>query len=195
MLVNSAPGTSYFDTDPYSLERVLALDAGSGLGSQSWFARTTAAGLAYANGPYANLSSGRFYYFADHCPNMAETLAYAHDLLRDTERSPVPMDYAVARCFDGTRRAWDQDARAEAMAADVADGLTSQVVGRFFRAILALRSQVGIERRIGGCLPAVGAAVLNGPDSLVIGTDAQIQAYERGMSPRRRICPADFWLP
>ena len=55
----------------------LALMQLAGGGAHSLFMRTWGAGLAYSNGLAASLADGRARYYADTCPDVARTLAFA----------------------------------------------------------------------------------------------------------------------
>jgi hypothetical protein len=117
----------------------------------------------------------------------------------------------VAGAFDGTRSSLAYETRGEAMANDLADGLTAEVVTRFHQAVLDLRKtpNLGEElfRRMNGLyarvLPGMGvkAQDVAGGVYFAIGPAQQLAAYEEylkqaeGADARVHwLYPRDFWL-
>jgi hypothetical protein len=101
--------------------------------------------------------------------------------------------------------------RGEAMAADLADGLTPEAITRFRRALLELRRTPNLSaelfKRMGSVyariLPGYGvkARDVQGGIFYVIGPEKQITAYEQYLktvegpeSQVYRIYPRDYWL-
>jgi hypothetical protein len=207
VFLNSAPFVSFRDTSRDRLLDCLAANLYAGGGAHTIFSKTIAAGLAYSNGLRPQLLSGRLNYYAERTPELPQTLQFVIGELRKAQPDPALVDYAVAGAFSVTRSSLSYEERGESMAADLADGLTPEVVTRFRRAILDLRKSpdLGAElfRRL---IPAV-AKVLPGLDANSPITDGaeyfviQFAAYEEylkkvaGPSARLwRLYARDFWL-
>jgi len=97
------------------------------------------------------------------------------------------------------------------MAADLADGLTPEVVEQFRTAVLALRDRANLyedlhtrmENVYGEVLPGYGPRASESPDAInfVVGPEAQLQSLEEYLqsveSPDARVVrlyPRDYWL-
>ena len=97
------------------------------------------------------------------------------------------------------------------MAADIADGLSDEVVSRFRRNILALRKTPDLrgelQRRMlpayGTVLPGMGVKAGGVPDAVyfVIGPEKQFAAWEEYLKTVEgadaklyRLYPRDFWM-
>ena len=211
VFMNSAPFVSYTDTDDESLLRYLAYNLYSGGGAHSIFMKTWGAGLAYSNGLSASLENGRASYYADKTPELPQTLRFVIDQLKHAPRDSSLTDYSVALAF-GSRAASAYEDRGEAMAANLADGLTPEVVSGFRKAILGIRKRVGLADALFDRMPGGYARVLpgfSGPATavpgavyFVIGAEKQFAAYEaylksvQGPESRLyRLYPRDFWTP
>ncbi|MCO5167708.1 MAG: hypothetical protein M9894_15280 [Planctomycetes bacterium] len=189
-----------------------SLDAGGG--PHAFFMNTWAAGLAYSNGLRAAPLWGRASYYAERCPDLAQTMRFVIDLARDParHRDPWLLEYALAQLVTGTRVTDRFEARARGMASDLADGITPEAVRAQREALLALARDEGawaeVERRR---LPAlrrvlVGAGAPPGgrvahesvllaiaPERLLASWEAYVRATEPGEEVLR-IWPGDFWL-
>ncbi len=213
VFLNSAAGATYEDTDRESLLRYLAAKLYAGGGAHSIFMKTWGAGLAYGNGVGGSPSAGRITYYADRAPELPQTLRFVIDELKRAEAHPDPslVEYAVAGAFAEFRSASEYETRGEAMAADVADGLTPERVRAFRNAVLNLRAAPNLPAELYQRMGAVYAAVLPGygvkakevPGAIyfVIGPEKQIEVYEKylksveGADARVfRLYPRDFWM-
>jgi hypothetical protein len=212
VFLNSAPGASYRDTDAEVLLQYLASRLYAGGGAHGIFIKTWGAGLAYSNGFRGSPSIGRIGYYAERTPELPQTLRFVIDELKRAPRDPSLVEYAIAQVFREFRSASEYEARGEAMAADLADGLTPEVVSRFRRAILDLRKRPNLAAelydRMGAAyariLPGYGvkARDVKGAVNFIIGPEKQFASYEEYLKsvegPEARVYrlyPRDFWMP
>ncbi len=210
VFLNSAPGASYFDTARDKLLDYLASNLYAGHGAHGVFMKTWAAGLAYSNGIRVHLLDGRLNYYAERTPELPQTLKFVIDELKKAQPDPSLTDYAIAGAFDGSRAASSYEDRGEAMADDLADGLTPEVVTRFHKAILELRKDPKLGDELFRRLIAVDAKVLPGMGEkaasvaggvyFTIGPEKQFAAYEEYLKQAEgadaklfRLYPRDFW--
>jgi Zn-dependent M16 (insulinase) family peptidase len=212
VFLNSAPLTSFHDTDREKLLSYLLSYLASNLygggGAHSIFSKTIGAGLAYSNGIGSNLYSGRIQYYAERTPELPQTLQFVIGELKKAKPDASLTEYAIAGAFQGSRAAAEYESRGEAMANDLADGMSPDLVRRFHQAILDLRKtpDLGAELAKGmngvyaTVLPGMGPAVTGGV-YMVIGPEKQLTAYEEylkqadGADTRVwRLYPRDFWL-
>jgi Zn-dependent M16 (insulinase) family peptidase len=211
VFVNSAPLVTYKDTDQESLLRYVASNLFGGGGPHSVFSKTIAAGLAYSNGIGGSPSSGRLRYYAERTPELPQTLRFVIDDLKKAGRDPRLTEYAIALCFREFRSASAYEGRGEAMAADLADGLTPELISRFRTSILKLRADPKLADELYDRMAKVYATVLPGystkgrevPGAIyfVIGPERQLDLYEaylksvEGADGRLyRLYPRDFWM-
>jgi Zn-dependent M16 (insulinase) family peptidase len=211
VFLNSAPGASYVDTSPDALLDFLASLLYAGHGAHGLFMKTWSAGLAYSNGIRVRPLDARVNYYAERTPLLPETLEFVISELKKAEPAQALADYAIAGAFDGTRSALPYEARGEAMAENLADGLTPEVVSRFHRKILELRRRPDLTQELFRRMPKVYARVLPGmgiaakdvPSAVnfVIGPEKQLDAYEQYLEKTEgpgtrlfRLYPRDFWI-
>jgi len=211
VFLNSAPLVGYKDTDEASVLRYLAGNLYGGGGAHSIFMKTWGAGLAYSNGIGASPESGRQSYYAERTPELPQTLKFVIDELKRAKPDPALADYAVSLAF-GTRAASGYEARGEAMAANLADGVTPDGVAAFRKAVLAARGRPNLVAELFDRMPAVYARVLPGYEpnaarppgavDFVIGPEKQFAAYEAYLKatvdPKARLYrlyARDFWMP
>jgi Zn-dependent M16 (insulinase) family peptidase len=211
VFVHSVPGTSYHDTDADSVLDYLSSRIYGGYGPHGIFMKTWGAGLAYSNGFRTSLSRGIAGYYAERTPELPQTLRFVVDYVRDTPRDPGLVDYVLAQVFDDFRSASDYEGRAEAMAADLTDGLTPDVVRAFREAALAIRSRPNLIDELydrmpnvyGKLLPGYGVKSedVEGASYFVIGPSRQLDLYAdylratEGEGTRLfRLFPRDFWM-
>jgi Zn-dependent M16 (insulinase) family peptidase len=211
VFLNSAPGASYKDTDTEKLLEYLASRLYAGGGAHGIFIKTWGAGLAYSNGFRGSPSLGRIGYYAERTPELPQTLRFVIEELKKAPRDPQLVEYAIAQAFLGFRSASEYEVRGEAMAADLADGMTPEVVSRFRRAILDLRRRPDLsdqlykrmEQTYARVLPGYGvkAKTVEGGIFFVIGPEKQFGLYEdylksvEGADTRvYRLYPRDFWM-
>jgi hypothetical protein len=214
VIMNAVKATSYSDTDRESLLRFLAARLYGGGGAHSLFMKTWGAGLAYSNGVGSNPAQGRLAYYAERCSDLAETLRFVVRELETSPRDTTLGDYALAQAFAPYRGGARYEERGEAMAADLTDGVTPDVVRDFRTKLLALRTISDLEGELrermepvyGQVLPGYGEADSTGvtaeeAQSVVIGPEKQFQSYERYLEealgkavPVYRLYPRDFWI-
>ncbi|PWU05150.1 MAG: hypothetical protein C5B51_15320 [Terriglobia bacterium] len=211
VFLNSAPATSYSDTGSDKLLDLLASNLYAGHGAHGMFMKTWGAGLAYSNGIRVRLADGRLNYYAERTPMLPQTLQFVIGELKKAQPDASLVDYAIAGAFDNTRSAMPYEVRGEAMAEDLADGLTAAVVGRFHRAILDLRQRTGLGAELFRRMPKVYERVLPGMGVpakdvaggvyFVIGPEKQLDGYEQYLKKAEgpetklyRLYPRDFWV-
>jgi Zn-dependent M16 (insulinase) family peptidase len=210
VFLNSAPGTSYRDTSRDALlDYLSALLYGGGAG-HGIFMKTWAAGLAYSNGLSNGARSGRLSYYAERVPVLPQTLRFVIDELRKAQPDSALVDYAISLAFSESRAAASFESRGEAMANDLSDGLTPEIVRGFRRAVLALRDHPELTGEVfsrmpsvlGRVLPGYGPKVAGIDDGvyLVIGPNEQIDKYEEYLKTVEgsdtkvyRLYPRDYW--
>lgn len=202
---------SYSERNPEALLRFLSARLYGGGGAHSMFMKTWGAGLAYSNGLRSNESNGRLIYYAERCPDLAQTMQFVVGELENAPHDPSLADYAVAQAFGG-RSGGRYEERGEAMAKDLARGVTPEVVAGFRKSILELRKDPGFYDKIQGLMKETYGEILpgygpSGEESAergnaiyyVIGPEKQIQSWEtylRTAEPNAvltRIYPRDYW--
>lgn len=187
-----------------------SLDAGGG--PHGFFMRTWGAGLAYSNGLRVMPLLGRVSYYAERCPDPAQTMRFVLELARDERRlaSPALVDYALAQLVGASRAADRFESRVRAQAADLEDGLTPARVAAQREALLALAREPGLHEELlrrraavlGRVLPGLGDPARAHPDAvhLAIAPQRLLGEWERLIGehePDERLAciwPADFWL-
>ncbi|MFC2150128.1 hypothetical protein ACFLQV_01365 [Calditrichota bacterium] len=206
-------GATY--TTPYDSSREGILNALSGNlfaggGSHGLFMKTWGAGLAYSNGIRTRGYSGRVRYYAERCPDMAETMRFVVGVVKDGVDDPQLKEYVIALCFGRSRAADRYESRGEAMAADLADGFSPEVIAAYRRAVLEMRddSQLWdeVQKRqpevygkvfvgFGEPLPEVpnGNFFMIGPETQMISMENYINEVE-GDNYILRLYPRDFWV-
>ncbi|MEZ6183976.1 MAG: hypothetical protein R3F62_03080 [Planctomycetota bacterium] len=202
--------------EPLGCERrdLLALLAGavdSGAGPHSFFMRTWGAGLAYSNGVRPSAEWGRISYYAERCPDPAQTMRFVVDLAKDPQRISADLsDYALAQLVSGHRMSEHLGSRARAAAADLLDGQTPQAVRRQREALLALRADPELwaairaeyEDALGRVLVGLGpTSRAAGGTYLTIANTPLLESWERYVreveDPAEwvaRVYPADYWI-
>jgi Zn-dependent M16 (insulinase) family peptidase len=211
VFLNSAPLVTYNDTDRESLLRYLASKLYGGGGAHGIFMKTWGAGLAYSNGLGGSPGGGRLSYYAERTPELPQTLRFVIDELKRAQKDPGLVEYSIAQVFVQFRSAGEYETRGEAMASDLADGVTPDAVRRFRQAVLELRTTPNLAdemyKRMGEVyarvLPGYGvkARDVQGGVFYVIGPEKQLKAYEdylksvEGADTRLyRIYPRDYWM-
>ncbi len=213
VFVNSAPGWHYSTRDDEGLLRYLASNLYTGHGAHSIFMKTWSAGLAYSNGLRGSLPQERIKYYAERCPELPQTLRFVIGELKKAKEDPALVDYAVAQSFS-SRVAGSFEGRGEAMAADLTDGTTPEMVKGFREKLLALRREHGdamthelfsrMPEVYGTVLPGYGPKSADVPGAVyfVIGPEAQLDKYQEYLTSAEgpdavlyRLYPRDFWVP
>jgi Zn-dependent M16 (insulinase) family peptidase len=208
--INSAPCASFLDDDPEMLLRFLSARLYGGGGAHSMFMQTWSAGMAYSNGLRSNEFTGRMIYYAERCPDLAQTMQFVVNELKNATRDSSLAEYAVAQAFAAFRSGSRYEARGEAIAADLADGVSPDTVRRFRQGILALRNSPALydklwsrmENVYGQILPGYGprADSVDGAIYYIIGPESQFRSYEKyihsveGNFPVFRLYPRDYWI-
>ncbi|MGC2236312.1 MAG: hypothetical protein WA584_09130 [Pyrinomonadaceae bacterium] len=211
VFINEAALTGYSDAaDREKLLDFLASKLYGGGGAHSIFAKTIGAGLAYSNGIGSNPGSGIASYYAERTPELPQTLRFVIEELKRAPQDASLTEYAVALVFS-SRAPSPYEARGEAMAANLADGITPDVVKRFRQGILELRKMPNLAEELfkrkdkvyGRVLPGfnVKGKDVAGANYFVIGAERQMSAYEAYLKSAEgadtklyRLYPRDFWL-
>ncbi|HYE16670.1 MAG TPA: hypothetical protein VD968_19680 [Pyrinomonadaceae bacterium] len=212
VFLNSAPSVSYAEADNREeLLDYLASRLYAGGGAHGIFIKTWGAGLAYSNGFRGSPATGRIGYYAERTPELPQTLRFVIGELKKAKPDPGLVEYAIALAFREFRSASPYEARGEAMAADIADGVPPETVRRFRQALLELRRSPNLSdelfRRMGQVyariLPGYGtrARDVRGGIFYVIGPEKQLTAYEQYLKTVEgddaklyRIYPRDYWM-
>jgi Zn-dependent M16 (insulinase) family peptidase len=209
--ISTAPCASYTDHDHDELLDFLAARLYGGGGAHSMFMKTWGAGLAYSNGLRSNESTGRILYYAERCPDLAQTMQFVVNELKNAPYDTSLAEYAVAQAFGAYRSGSRYEVRGEAIAGDLADGVTPDAVRSFRRGILALRDSRDLYGELharmpfvyGGVLPGYGPAEseVQGAIPFVIGPEKQFESYEKylksvegAQTKLYRLYPRDYWI-
>jgi Zn-dependent M16 (insulinase) family peptidase len=211
VFIHYAPFTSYHDTDEEALLDYLSSRIYAGYGPHGIFMKTWGAGLAYSNGFRGSLAQGVAGYYAERTPELPQTLGFVIDYISETQRDPALADYVLAQVFDDFRSASGYESRAEAMAADLADGLDPNDVREFREAAREMRSRPGLIEELYDRMPQVYGRILpgygvdsrdvEGASYFVIGPHQQLDLYAEYLQTAEgedaqlfRLFPRDFWL-
>ncbi|UCC44631.1 MAG: hypothetical protein JSU65_01500, partial [Candidatus Zixiibacteriota bacterium] len=141
VMIYNARIADQYDTTANSVLNCLSGKLYGGNGPHGLFMKTLAAGLAYSNGYAYGQGAGRVQYYAERCPDIAETMRFVVGELQSAEPNPNLVDYAVAQVFGFSRAPSRYEQRGEAMAANLTDGTTPDVVRRFREKVLEARDQ------------------------------------------------------
>ncbi len=205
-----SPGLDGLD-EPSLVDALAPLTLGGG-GNHGFFMQTWGAGLAYSNGINANPASGRVAYYAERCPDPAETMKFVAGVARnpDTLKGVDVVEYAVTNAVRHSRASDRFEERTRARAEEIEEGDGPERQRAWRRAVLALRGNPAVADRIrarvqetaGRVLPGVGPAsatvpggvfLVLAPDSLLGKWEAYLKGAEGEASRVQRIHPADFW--
>ena len=151
---------------------------------------------------------GTLTYYAERCPSLPQTLRFVIEQLRKVKPDPNIARYAVALAFT-SRLANGYEARASALAADLVDGLTPELVRAFRGKILDASRRGDLAATLFGRIEAVYGKVLPGYGTpaadgiyFVIGPERQLAAYQEYLhtavgpdATLYRLYPRDFWIP
>jgi len=210
VIINSAALTTYTDTGRDKILDFLASKLYGGAGAHSVFSKTIGAGLAYSNGISSSPATGLMGYYAERTPEMPQTLRFAMGEVKRPLDTPLA-EYVIALTFN-SRAASPYEARGEAMASNMADGFTPDVVSRFRRAILEARKIPDLSAELykrkdkvyERVFPGYGmkGKDVAGSNYFVIGPEKQMTAYEAYLKSVEgadtklyRLYPRDFWMP
>ncbi len=211
--LNTANCASFEDTNPETLLKFLSARLYGGGGAHSMFMKTWGAGLAYSNGLRSNENTGRLIYYAERCPDLAQTMQFVIDQLKNAPYDTSLADYAVSQAFASIRSGSTYESRGEEMAEDLADMLTPDVIKGFRAGIIKLRSKPGLYDELhkrmvstyGEVLPGYGpscteSAAKSDAIYFVIGPEKQLATYEEYVKNAesdvvfQRIYPRDYWI-
>jgi Zn-dependent M16 (insulinase) family peptidase len=208
--INTTSCASFTDSNEETLLRFLAAKLYAGGGAHSIFMKTWGAGLAYSNGLRSSELRGLLIYYAERCPDLAQTMQFVVNELANAHHDSSLADYTIAQTFSFNRAGNRYESRGESMAADLADGLTPDVVRRFRESVLAVRESEGFYDTLrdlmsdtyGEVLPGLGPVAEQSQDAVyyVIGPEKQFESYEEyirsveGDVSLYRIYPRDYWL-
>ncbi len=210
VLIHSAEYAAEYDTTANGVLDCLAGKLFSGAGAHGLFMRTWSAGLAYSNGISVNAATGRVGYYAERCPDVAETMRFVVDELKNARKDPSLTDYTISQVFGRSRAAQRYEARGEAMGADLADGYTPERVAAFRSKVLKVREMDGfyeditrrMEKVYGQVLIGYGEPLAASSDGyfFLIGPQTQFESLENyiasseGKQTIVRLYPRDYWL-
>lgn len=209
VMMTIVPTASYDDTGRQAQLDYLTSRLFAGYGAHGVFTKTITAGLAYSNGIRGSVREGFSGYYAERMPEIPQTLHFAIDVVKKGPRDPKLVEYVIAMAFQESDAAEGYEARAEAMANHLADGITPGKVRRFREAILALRNEPGIAQQIfsridkvyGEIMPGYGPKANETPAAVyyIIGNDKQFRAMDADVRNREdehvyKLYPRDYWL-
>lgn len=209
VFIYRAEGAGYDTEDEEKLLDFLSVNLYGGGGSHSLFMKTWSAGLAYSNGISGSISAQQFNYYAERCPDLATTMKFVVNELKIAGHDPQLSEYAIAQPFRANRGANSYQSRGAAMASNLADGITPDVVKTFRQRILELRNKENLYDNLHSRMLQVCGSVLIGCGSplsetngwfFAIGPDAQFENLEKyiaeteGEQQIYKIYPRDFWL-
>lgn len=210
VLVFSSRVADVYDTDTESVLDCLSGKLYGGGGPHGLFMKTWAAGLAYSNGYSYNQSNGRVGYYAERCPDVAATMRFVVSELKNAQPDPSLKDYAIAQVFGYSRAPNRYEDRGVAMADDLADNVTPEIVRAYRQKVLDLRNDSDLYNRLvarmekayGPTLIGYGQSLAQSQDGtfFLIGPEPQFQSLEEyiedteGGQKIYRLYPRDFWL-
>ncbi|MBA2542056.1 MAG: hypothetical protein H0V17_20620, partial [Deltaproteobacteria bacterium] len=210
VFLNLVPATWYGDVTDDAVIEYLASNLYTGHGGHSIFMKTWAAGLAYSNGLRPNIDGGVLVYYAERTPLLPTTLKFVIDQLKKAKPDPAIARYAIATAFS-SRVASGYESRASAMAANLVDGQTPDIVKAFRTRVLEMSKQPDLATKLFARMEAAYGKVLPGYGSLdpkgtyfVIGPEKQLAAWEDyleatykdpKLAKLHRLYPRDFWIP
>ena len=210
VFVNSAKCTGYKECDKESLMRFLSSKLYGGGGSHGIFMKTWGAGLAYSNGVGSGGASGRISYYAERCPDLAQTMQFVVNELKNAPPDESLLDYAIAQVFSSSRAGSSYESRGRSIAWDLADGISPEDVKNFRTSILNLLETPDIYDKLHSKMLSTYGRVLpgidpTGPDSedanfFIIGPEKQFKSFEEylktceGPTKVHRVYPRDFWI-
>jgi hypothetical protein len=210
VLIHNAEFASEYDAGTDAVLDCLAGKMYSGGGAHSMFMKTWGAGLAYSNGVSANQTSGRVGYYAERCPDVAQTMAFVVNELKGAAEDPSLAGYSVAQVFRRSRAMSRYEARGQAMATDLADGYTPERVAAYRSKVLEVSKQDDLypelarrmQKIYGKVLVGLGGPLSSSTDGyfFLIGPEEQFASFEEyiedteGKRTIHRLYPRDFWI-
>ena len=210
VMLNTASLVNYSDyNNRDKIIDFLASKLYGGGGAHSVFSKTIGAGLAYSNGISSSAGTGLMGYYAERTPELPQTLRFAMGEVKRPLDTPLA-EYVIALAFS-SRASSPYEARGQAMADNMADGFTPEVVARFRRAILEARKIPDLSAELykrkdkvyERVFPGYGmkGKDIAGANFFVIGAEKQMTAYEAYLKSVEgpdtklyRLYPRDFWM-
>lgn len=210
VLMYNARVTEGYDTSEEAIITSLAGKMYSGGGPHGFFMKTWSAGLAYSNGYRLDQRGGRAAYYAERCPDVAETMRFVVGLIQNADISDEMLDYATAQVFGTSRAQSPYENRAFAMASDLKDGYTPERVRKYRQKVLEVRSQENLRERIvekledayGPVLIGYGERASRVEDGIyfLIGPQPQFESMSIEIGKHDpgqtivKLYPRDFWI-
>ncbi|NQT34416.1 hypothetical protein HQ587_04430, partial [bacterium] len=206
----SARQTTPYDSSREAILNGLAGHIMSGTAAHGLFMKTWASGLAYSNGYRFRDFTGQVRYYAERCPDIAETMRFVVGEVKKGVDSPLLTEYVVSQCFSYNRAPDRYETRGEEMASNLADGITPEVVANYRRKVLKVRYEDGLWDEIRSRMESVYGKALIGygvnmadvaeSNYFIIGPETQFKSLEKYIAeveypqPVYRLYPRDFWL-
>jgi Zn-dependent M16 (insulinase) family peptidase len=200
---------SYGDADRDAQLDYLASRLFAGYGAHGIFTKTITAGLAYSNGLRGSIRDGYSGYYAERMPEIPQTLHFAIDVVKKGPRNPQLLEYVTAIAFQDSNAAESYEKRAEAIANELADGITPEKVRTFRQALLGIRREPNawtqilprVDKVYGQMLPGYGPKAKDVPGAIyyIIGNQKQFSAMDSDVQAREdehvyKLYPRDYWL-
>lgn len=200
---------SYDDTNRDVQLDYLASRLFAGYGAHGIFTKTITAGLAYSNGLRGSLRDGYSGYYAERMPAIPQTLHFAIDVVKKGPRDPQLLEYVTAIAFQDSNAAESYERRAELIADELTDSVTSEKVRRFREGLLAIRREPAaaseimqrVDKVYGEMLPGYGPHAKDVPGAVyfIIGNQKQFSAMDSDVQAREdehvyKLYPRDYWL-
>ena len=210
VMIFSAEVAKVFDTSEDAVLNCLSGKVMGGGGPHGLFMRTWAAGLAYSNGYGYNQSSGRVSYYAERCPDVAETMRFVVSEMQNAPTIRRSSTTPSPQVFQSSRAPSKYESRGEAMAEDLVDGLTPDRVRAFREKVLSVRDRENLFADLKARMPQAYGPVMIGygptlKDSknaniFLIGPKEQFKNLEdlvdlsEGDQTVYQLYPRDFWM-
>jgi Zn-dependent M16 (insulinase) family peptidase len=210
VMVFSARNSDVMDLSDEAILNCLASKLYGGGGGHGLFMRTWGAGLAYSNGYGFGSRSGNAAYYAERCPDIAETMRFVVSVLEDAEEDPKLAEYCIAQIFGASRAPSRYESRGESMAADLVDGFGPEREKEYRLKILEQMKKQDLYKELFNRMETVYGPVLIGygkplsesreGNFFIIGPDEQFESLENYIKtveqPQTvyKLYPRDFWL-
>ena len=210
VLIFGAKNYPVLDTSEDAIMKMLSGKLYSGGGGHSLFMRTWSAGLAYSNGYNCGALSGNVVYYAERCPDVAETMGFVVNELKQAKEDPRMAEYALAQVFGDSRAPSEYESRGEAIASDLVDGYLPEKITEYRKKVLEIARREGLYKDLYARMQEAYGPVLIGygqpsRDSykgtfFMIGPDEQFESLENyiksaeGPNKVYKLYPRDFWL-
>ena len=137
-------------------------------------------------------------------------MKFVVDVVQRDIKTPAMTEYVTAICFSSNRSPDRYESRGEAMASDLADGFTPEVISKYRQKILEVKDTPGLYEELQSRLPGIYGRVLvgygkntaeyEGGNYFIIGPEEQFESWENYIAsvefpqPVYRLYPRDFWL-